>query len=248
MRRLIAFPCEGETLFGTLDEADGSTGLLIVSGGDEIRAGAHRGMAQLAARLTAHGHPVFRFDRRGVGDSTGENRGYAESGPDIRAAATYFRAEAPDLKHLIALGNCDAATALALHTEAAEIDALIFTNPWLQTSGSDGLPPAPAIRARYAARLRNPRGWTRLPNFRNLLRGLSKLLQTRSEPLTAASFARPSLPTTVILASDDPTAQTFQAATRGTFTNIRTASHSFADAADELEAAVLEALEGYSAA
>ena len=44
MRRLIEFPCAGETLFGTLDEAPGSTGLLIVSGGNEIRIGAHRGM------------------------------------------------------------------------------------------------------------------------------------------------------------------------------------------------------------
>ena len=48
MRRVIAFACEGETLVGSLDQASGSTGLLIVSGGNEIRAGAHRGMATLA--------------------------------------------------------------------------------------------------------------------------------------------------------------------------------------------------------
>ena len=52
MRRLIAFPCAGETLLGTLDEAYGKTGLLIVSGGNEIRIGAHRGMALLAQRLS----------------------------------------------------------------------------------------------------------------------------------------------------------------------------------------------------
>src|SRR3546814_2513341 len=51
MRTLIAFPCEGETLVGTLDAAPGKTGLLIVSGGNEIRVGAHRGMALLAERL-----------------------------------------------------------------------------------------------------------------------------------------------------------------------------------------------------
>ena len=49
MRELISFPCEGDTLAGTLDDAPGATGLLIVSGGNEIRCGAHRGMALLAA-------------------------------------------------------------------------------------------------------------------------------------------------------------------------------------------------------
>ena len=43
----------GDTLFGTLDKAPGKTGLLIVSGGNEIRIGAHRGMALLAQRLAA---------------------------------------------------------------------------------------------------------------------------------------------------------------------------------------------------
>lgn len=248
MRRLIAFACEGETLLGTLDEAPGPTGLLIVSGGDEIRAGSHRGMAQLAACLAAQGCPVFRFDRRGVGDSTGENRGYAESGPDIRAAATCFRAEASSLKRLIALGNCDAATALAMHADAAAIDALILTNPWLETSGPDGLPPASAIRARYAARLRNPRSWTRPPDFLRLVRGLRAILHKQPQPRSAALFSNPRLPTTVILAEHDPTAQVFESTIHGTFTNIRTASHSFADAAGELEAAILSALERYSAA
>ena len=77
MRELIAFDCTGETLLGALDRAKGATGLLIVSGGNEVRMGAHRGMASLAARLAARGVPVFRFDRRGIGDSSGENGGYA---------------------------------------------------------------------------------------------------------------------------------------------------------------------------
>ena len=49
-RRLTVFPCAGEWLGGTLDAAPGGTGLLIVSGGSEVRIGAHRGMALLAAR------------------------------------------------------------------------------------------------------------------------------------------------------------------------------------------------------
>ena len=39
-RRHVLFPCEGSLLAGTIDEAPGSTGLLIVSGGNELRSGA----------------------------------------------------------------------------------------------------------------------------------------------------------------------------------------------------------------
>lgn len=248
LRRLTAFPCEGETLLGTLDEADGDTGLLIVSGGAEVRAGAHRGMARLAAGLAARGHPVFRFDRRGVGDSTGENRGHLESGPDLRAAATCFREGTPSLKRLVALGNCDAAAALTLFGREAGLDALILTNPWLDGAGYPELPPAPAIRARYLARLRDPASWTRPPNISKLVRGLRALLRSDARPELAALYAAPPLPTTFILADRDPTAQAFMAATYVSFVRIPTASHSFADAADELEAAVVAALERYSAA
>ena len=74
------------------------------------------------------------------------------------------------------------------------------------------------------------------------------LLTTRLEPPLARLYAAPPLPTTIILADRDPTAQAFEAAIRGTFANIRSSSHSFADTADELEAAIVEVLERYSAA
>ena len=66
-RRHITFPCEGAWLFGSLDEAPGAVGLLLVSGGREIRSGAFAGQARLAAEVAAAGFPVLRFDRRGVG-------------------------------------------------------------------------------------------------------------------------------------------------------------------------------------
>ena len=88
-RRLVVFPCGGAKLYGMLDcgPAHGQTGLLIVSGGNEIRAGAFAGQAQLAARLAeAAGVPVFRYDRRGIGDSEGDNTGWQGSRDDIAAA------------------------------------------------------------------------------------------------------------------------------------------------------------------
>jgi exosortase A-associated hydrolase 1 len=251
MRRLIEFPCAGDTLVGSLDEAAGSTGLLIVSGGNEVRAGAHRGMASLAAQLAAAGTPVFRFDRRGVGDSSGENTGYAESAPDIAAAAATFCADA-GITRLVGFGNCDAATALALFHQASGIDALILANPWV-VEQDDDLPPADAIRTRYAERLRDPREWLRAArggvNIANVVRGLRKISRAESQQsgdLAAQLFARLAVdpsPITILLASRDNTATAFRAAwdavnAPGLHEHIRlelrnTASHSFASANDK---------------
>ena len=371
MRRVIAFDCEGARLVGTLDlpvtcfdrlSTNGGTGgntpssvrpepaLLIVSGGNEVRAGAHRGMAQLAARLAAEGIPVFRYDRRGVGDSEGENRGYASAAPDLHAAIAAFRDHLPPGTRLVAFGNCDAATLLATesarHTappppfvpsevegriagdalaprvstsldtnggkgsgQPAEgfdttgregsghppppvpfvpsevegpassvepasrastslgtnrgrsadrehvLDALILANPWT-VEDAGPLPPAAAIRAGYAAKLRQPSEWLRLlrggVDLRKLLTGLRKIAAAPARPgglaaRTHAAIARWGDAATVILAQDDNTARAYAATATGTrprTITIPTASHSFARAADQqaLEAAIREAI------
>lgn len=251
MRRLIEFPCAGETLFGTLDEGSGATGLLIVSGGNEIRIGAHRGMALLAQRVAEAGHPVFRFDRRGIGDSTGENRGYEDSADDIAAAAAAFRAEAR-LSRIIGYGNCDAATALAFFHGPAGIDTLLLANPWV-IEQSDDLPPAAAIRSHYARKLRDPREWLRLlrggVNIGKLFKGITKISRKQSEvpdslsARLAQALAAAKVPTTILLAKGDNTAIAFADAYKTpAFDAVRphirlerldTASHSFASAADK---------------
>lgn len=242
---------------GTLDEGDATTGLLIVSGGNEVRMGAHRGMASLAARLAATGTPVFRYDRRGIGDSTGENRGFLESAPDIAAAAATFAAET-GIRRLVAFGNCDAATALALFHHVAGIDGLILANPWVVGSGDD-LPPAAAIRARYVQRLGDPRTLVRLVrgsvSLRKLSSGLTKILSRKSEDDSAltdrfvAALNDSANPVAIILASRDATALAFMDAIKAmklnaTIQTIDTASHSFARESDQanLESIIRAAL------
>jgi exosortase A-associated hydrolase 1 len=255
MRRLIEFPCAGETLMGSLDEAPGATGLLIVSGGNEVRMGAHRGMATLAARVAEAGYPVFRFDRRGIGDSTGDNQGFESSIHDIAAAAATFTATTPQLRRLVAFGNCDAATALALFHSVAGIDALLLANPWVIDT-SDELPPAAAIRARYAERVRDPKQWLRLVrggvDISKLFKGLLKASKNESQNDSglavrmAQALAASGTPTTILLARGDNTAIAFRAAWKGfaTIKECDTASHSFAHAADKqwLFERVIEAL------
>lgn len=264
MRRQLSFACEGAALAATLDEAPGTTGLLIVSGGNEIRSGAHRGMAMLAQRVAAAGHPVLRFDRRGIGDSEGDNHGYRSSGPDIAAAIGAFREAVPQMTRVVAFGNCDAASALLLH-QPLKVDALILANPWTyEDDGGDGeeadepaLPPASAIRARYLARLKDPKSLLRLVkgevDFRKLFRGLSAL--GKSAPPVApdglparldAAIAALTCPATILLATGDRTAQAFlENCDVGDVPVQRLASpsHSFAgDDADWLAAQILGAL------
>lgn len=223
MRRSIGFTCEGAALAGTLDDARGTTGLLIVSGGNEIRAGAHRGQALLAANIAAQGFPVFRFDRRGIGDSEGDNGGFKASGPDIAAALAAFASAAPHVRHIVAFGNCDAATALALYDGPALPCALILSNPWVIDGEENGTPSPQAVRARYWRKLGNPRAlWSFLNSDLNLGKlgsGLKTAAQ-RAAPLALADAMRDKLeayagPVHILLASGDRTAQVFDHAFKG---------------------------------
>lgn len=221
MRRHLTFPCGPDTLVGTLDmeAATGSTGILLVSGGREIRAGSWGGQAQLAARLAAAGIPVFRYDRRGVGESEGRDPGFLHTRHDIAAALAAFRAAVPSLRRVIGFGNCDAAAALMLHGAEIGLDGLVLANPWtLEADEADGTPPA-AIRQRYLSKLASPREVLRLltggVNLAKLVRGLRTAASSAPKSALvdkmAASLARFSGPVTFLLASGDRTAQMFEA-------------------------------------
>ena len=243
MRKLIAFPCEGDALVGTLDQAPGTTGLLIVSGGNEPRMGAHRGMALLALRVAAEGWPVFRYDRRGVGDSSGQNDGWASSAADLAAAVALFRREAPQVRRLVGFGNCDAATTLALFGAKAGVDAMVLANPWVVERGVDGLPPPAAIRARYAARLRSPAEVLRLlwggVDLGKLIKGLRAIASREGEASLAHRFAEAlrGREASLVLARDDATAIAYTDAVKrlgvaAAVITVETDSHSFAREGD----------------
>jgi exosortase A-associated hydrolase 1 len=255
-RRHVTFACAGETLVGTLDDAPGKAGLLLVSGGNEIRAGAFAGQAQLAARVSAAGFPVFRYDRRGIGDSTGENGGFRDSGADIAAALAAFKAERSDLARVVGFGNCDAASALMLGAGAG-CDALVLANPWT-IEHDDGTPPPAAIRARYAEKLKNPRELVRLAtgkvSLRKLAGGLGKALKPAPAPTTLAQEMRAGLDrfdgaARLLIAERDRTGQAFLAAWDAENQRIARcpgASHAFVEPAsrDWLFDQLLDALKG----
>lgn len=222
MSRLhLTFACGSLKLAGTLDTAPGHTGLLIVSGGNEIRSGAFSGQAQLAASIARAGFPVFRFDRRGIGDSEGENRGFRSSARDIAAALDAFQAMAPDVERVIAFGNCDAASALMLGG-GSNFAGLVLSNPWaIEDKGASAASdlPASAIRNRYAQKLKDPREVWRLVsggvNFRKLARGIVRSLGNAPARSDLAEEMRTGIEdykgrVSILLASADRTAQNFE--------------------------------------
>ena len=86
MSRLhFTFDCEGSQSLGTLDEAGAASGLLLVTGGNEVRSGAFSGQAQLAARIAAQGYPEAPVTG---GVITGLAEADALSGVDVLHAGT----------------------------------------------------------------------------------------------------------------------------------------------------------------
>ena len=253
------FGCGSLTLTGTLDTAAGRSGLLIVSGGNEIRAGAFGGQADMAARIARAGFPVFRFDRRGVGDSEGENRGFRQSAKDIAAALDAFRAMAPQVSRVVAFGNCDAASALML-AGGAGCDALVLSNPWtIEQEASAAEPaasPPAAVRARYLGKLKNPRELKRLVSGGVDLGKLAKGMIQALRPAPAASSLAQEMAAglaafqgeaRILLATADRTAQVFEAAWDRNDPRIRRcegAGHAYVEPEhrDWLEAQLLEML------
>lgn len=245
--------CGSDCLAATLDSAKNQTALLIVSGGNEIRSGAHCGMAQLALRIAEYGFPVLRYDRRGIGESSGENNGFLSNAEEIAAAAQFLRQQR-QVQKIIAFGNCDAATALALFGSDAGIDGYILANPWVieTTSGPDIEGPtisSAAIRSRYWDRIKNPRTVLDLLSGKIDLRKLFKGLKqaSRLEENSALSLRlRDALSCMdrdgqILLAKRDTTARAFLAAWHSadfeslrkkagiTVESLDSASHSFAD-------------------
>ncbi|MDE1466571.1 hydrolase 1, exosortase A system-associated [Aurantiacibacter sp. D1-12] len=240
-RRHVTFACEGVQLVGSIDSADGTTGLLIVSGGNELRAGTFAGQATLAQRIASEGFPAFRFDRRGTGDSEGENGSFRSSGPDLAAAIGAFKAECPQLERIVAFGNCDAASALVLN-EGAGCDSLVLSNPWtFDDNSDDDLPSGDAIRSRYADKLRNPKELKRLltgkVNLSGILKGVLKSMGGEETPSSLAgemaeAIAKLGMPFTVLIAGNDRTGLAFAKDWNGPKEGLLTckgASHAYAE-------------------
>jgi uncharacterized protein len=158
----LTFELDGATLIGITTRPSNAvaTGVLIIVGGPQYRAGSHRQFTLVARALGAAGYASFRFDYRGMGDSEGEIRNFEHIDGDIRAAIDAFLKSAPEVRTVVLWGLCDAASAAMYYAWTdPRVTGLILLNPWVHTLVG-------AARARlrnyYLDRLLDRKFWTKL--------------------------------------------------------------------------------------
>ena len=160
--RPIPFGCDGETLLGivSLPPAPRDIGVLIVVGGPQTRVGSHRMFTLLARELARQGVAAFRFDCRGMGDSSGRMRTFEELEEDIGCAIAAFRAAVPEVDRVVPWGLCDAASAILMGVgQWNAIAGLVLANPWARSEASHN---RTIVRHYYANRLLQREFWVKL--------------------------------------------------------------------------------------
>ena len=122
-------------LYGILHVPDGavdpSVVVVLITGGPQVRIGAHRMYVQLSRFLCKYNWPSFRFDYEGMGDSEGDFIGFQYAGPSITAAIDFLKNRFKNKLNFIIWSLCDGATASALYaaTHQDPIIGQILCNP-----------------------------------------------------------------------------------------------------------------------
>jgi uncharacterized protein len=163
--RGLSFDCCGEQLVGVacLPAVPRETGVIVVVGGPQYRAGSHRLFVHVARRLAAEGYASLRFDCRGMGDSGGAQRRFDELSDDIGAAIGALQRELPAVKQVVLWGLCDAASAALLYLDDTAHDprvaGLCLLNPWVR---SEATLAQTRVKHYYLERLKDRAFWQKL--------------------------------------------------------------------------------------
>jgi uncharacterized protein len=162
----FTFACGDDTLVGLLSRPDGAalrdTGVLIVVGGPQYRAGSHRQFVELARALAAQGYAVLRFDVRGMGDSSGAQRHFETLDDDVAAAVQALAQRVPGLRRTVLWGLCDGASASLLYLDRRpdpRVHGLVLLNPWVRSEASLA---RTQVKHYYRDRLRQREFWLKL--------------------------------------------------------------------------------------
>ena len=173
----LVFDCVGETLVGVLatNGTLAETGVVLVVGGPQYRAGSHRYFVQLARALAGAGFPTLRFDCRGMGDSSGGPQHFEDIADDIRAAIDTLQQRSPAVRQVVLWGLCDGASAALLYLQAtadARVAGLCLLNPWVRSQVSLA---RTHIKHYYPQRLMHHGFWLKLFSGRVAISALSRL-------------------------------------------------------------------------
>jgi exosortase A-associated hydrolase 1 len=225
--RALVFPCGSDELVGIVHAANGTArnyGVLIVVGGPQYRVGSHRQFVLMARSLADAGYAVFRFDYRGMGDSSGAQRNFDAVDDDIRAAVDAFLAQQPALRGVIIFGLCDAASAALLYCRSdSRLRGLILANPWVRTDAGSA---RTLVRHYYGRRLLQRSFWTKLfggqfrplASIREFVTSLRSARSAGADDVSAPPFVQRMLqglagfkrPVLLLLSERDLTAREFE--------------------------------------
>jgi exosortase A-associated hydrolase 1 len=158
------FACAGEALVGVLARPSEPThtGVVMVVGGPQYRAGSHRQFVLLSRALAQAGFAVLRFDHRGMGDSSGAQRDFESISADIGNAIDHLQLRVPNVTQVILWGLCDAAAAALLYcheTHDSRVCGLCLLNPWVRSEASLA---KTQVKHYYTQRLRQKEFWLKL--------------------------------------------------------------------------------------
>ena len=143
MEEAVQFSHNQKLLYGILhvpdQRIDPSTIVILITGGPQVRIGAHRIYLELSRFLCEHNYSSFRFDYEGMGDSEGDYIGFQYAGSSIAAAMRFLRKKFKGRLNFIIWSLCDGATAAALYAANHQdyIIGQILCNPLVMTD--DGL-------------------------------------------------------------------------------------------------------------
>lgn len=141
-------------------QAPHTRGLVLVVGGPQYRVGSHRQFVLLARAVSAAGHPVLRFDYRGMGDAAGVHPGFLDVGEDIGAAVDALLERIPTLRDVVLWGLCDGATAAAMYAPGdPRVTGLVLLNPWVHSERRQA---RAYLRHYYLQRLLNRDFWLKV--------------------------------------------------------------------------------------
>ncbi len=161
----VTFACADETLVGVFAlPTDGAaqTGVVVIVGGPQYRAGSHRQFLLLSRALANAGFAVLRFDYRGMGDSGGTLHDFSQVSEDIGSAIDKLLSKAPTVKKVVLWGLCDGASAALLYCEKMQdnrVRGLCLVNPWIRSASSLA---RTRVKHYYLQRLRQKEFWAKL--------------------------------------------------------------------------------------
>jgi exosortase A-associated hydrolase 1/exosortase A-associated hydrolase 2 len=176
---VLRFECAGDSLLGIVSLPGKAptvdTGMIVVVGGPQYRAGSHRQFVLLARAVAEAGYPVLRFDYRGMGDSSGDLHDFEQVEQDLAQAIDAFQKDQPALRRFVVWGLCDGASAALLYLDAStdpRIAGLCLANPWVR---SEATLAKAQVKHYYTQRLRQPEFWRKLFSGKVALASLGQL-------------------------------------------------------------------------